>query len=266
MKSIQDVLRAAPQRDESCEAHGPYRARYIAALSAWSGCPACARQEGDRIVREHLNAVRLAAERARDAGASTLQGAAGLEGRLARASMDDLVSDTPIKQALYERLHRYVEREQIIRQRGVWALFAGGFGTGKTHAMAAMAAALVRRGVPRVLMLRASDVIDRGMNERGAGGGKTRYEWFVEPDFVFVDECTPSACEHPVFFDATDARYLMGKPIVFSGNAAVTRDSDAMVARSVLGDRIADRLFDNGGQVLRFNWTSLRMKEHEKVF
>lgn len=255
-----------PQCEQrQCAEHGAFEARYVAPIRRWTACPACTEASARKVVVEHLQQAKQRAEQAQDCKASTLKGSAGVSARLQGCSMAQLVSDTPPRQAVYDRLQRYVQRHQAIAQKGVWALLGGWCGTGKTYAMAAMATELSRQHAQRVMLLRASDVIDRAMNIR-RGDTSDRLQWIIEPDFLFVDECSAAACEHSAFFDALDGRYLAGKPVVFAGNAAVTRDTDSVIARQVLGERLGDRLFDNGGQVIRFNWTSLRTAQAEKIF
>lgn len=248
-----------------CKEHGQYEARFVSVLKRWTSCPACTEASAQKFVHEHLLQATQKAARARDKQASTLRMGEGIAARLRECSMDRLQSEVPSRQAVYDRLHRYVHRHALVAKKGVWALMAGWCGTGKTYAMAAMATELAGPIGQRVMIVRASDVIDRAISGR-RGETAERLHWIVEPDFLFVDECSAATCEHSAFFDALDGRYLSGKPVVFAGNAAVTRDSDSVIARQVLGERLGDRLFDNGGQVIRFNWTSLRSAQAEKIF
>lgn len=248
-----------------CSEHGEYEARLVSVLNRWTSCPVCTSESARKYVQEQLTTAQGRAARARDSKASTLRMGEGMAARLRDCSMENLVCDAPARQAVYERLHRYVQRRDLVAEKGVWALMAGWCGTGKTYAMAAMATELSGRYGQRVMLVRASDVIDRAMSGR-RGETSERLHWLIEPDFLFVDECSAATCEHSAFFDALDGRYLSGKPVVFAGNAAVTRDSDSVIARQVLGERLGDRLFDNGGQVIRFNWTSLRSAAAEQIF
>lgn len=159
----------------------------------------------------------------------------------------------PAQAALYERLRRYVQRFERVAELGIWALLAGGWGVGKTYALWALAHALKEQGRECVVG-RAGDVV-AALLQRGSSRLSALLQ---QADLVLIDEASAQVCEHPAFFEAIDARYLARKPVVFAGNAPVARDSDAQVAAFVLGARLADRLLDGAGQVLRLPWGSLR--------
>lgn len=248
----------------SCEEHGPYRAIWMQALKKHAPCPVCTRRAGNQYVQEEIRRHKLAASDRVMADMSSLRAASGLVGWLGQCRLSPPPDDISDRSKVLLRLIRYIENAPRIQEKGTWGLLAGGFGTGKTFALAAVANELMAKG-RSCLFVRASDVIERVMQNRG--GASQNKNWIAEADFLFIDECTPPACEHPAFFDALDQRYLISRPTLFSGNAAVMRSPDPVIARETLGDRIGDRLFDRGGQVLRFSWPSLRQsKNTEPLF
>jgi DNA replication protein DnaC len=246
------VLPAERQETEHhCEVHGAYTAFWVASLQKWSPCPKCALQQ----------------QRQQRASPPPQRPLLRLDERYAHATLADMqacahAGATQDERAVYARLLKYVQRAAVVRERGTWALLAGTHGSGKTHAMVALARALYDQGFS-VAWLRCSDIIDRALHARQ---GDYRRPLPMQADFWFVDECSAQQGEHSAFFEIIDARYRARLPVMFAGNAPVARDSDLDVARCVLGDRIADRLFDGGGAVLRFTWGSRRQQAAEPVF
>lgn len=246
--SVADLVKAFAKTEfrwQNCDKHGRYKSYHIERGDFWTTCPQCSHEEVLSRERQRLE-VR---EHAQDQAPS----------RLREATLQPPPGACPQHVAVLQRLRRYVEVRSEVMRRGTWALLAGGVGTGKTWALVALQRELQAHGVA-VLLLRASDLIDRAMQQRAQGSS-----WLMEPDFVLIDECSPGACEHPAFFAALDERYAHARPVVFAGNAAVARDSDAAVARQVLGDRLADRLLHDGA-VLRFGWASLRAQQQRAPF
>jgi len=245
------VLPAERQETERhCEVHGPYTAFWVASLQKWSPCPKCALQQREPRV-----------------GAPQQRPPWRPDERYAHATLADIeacahAGSTQAERAVYARLLKYVQRAAVVRERGTWALLAGTIGSGKTHAMAALARALYDQGYS-VAWLRSSDIIDRALQARQ---GEYRKPLPMQVDFWFIDECSAQQGEHFAFFEVLDARYRARLPVMFAGNAPVARDSDLDVARCVLGDRLADRLFDGAGAVLRFTWGSRRQQAVEPIF
>ncbi len=241
-----DAAETPRVQQRECDQHGTYLAWWVRSLRGYTGCPTCARVKAASSASTGV--VSAAAER------PPIGKAEGLRGWLVNANMGGLVSSDPQRAAVYERLHAYVKNASAVLNKGVWAAFVGPTGTGKTYALAALCSALAHSGFS-ALYARANDIIDRSSRRSLA---EPKYGLAQDYDFLLVDECCASRCEHGSFFDIMDERYILGKPVIFCGNAPVYGDTDASIAFGIIGPRLSDRFFERQGKIIRFGWESLR--------
>lgn len=114
-----------------------------------------------------------------------------------------------------EYIHNFVDRWEEVCEKGLGLLIWGGIGTGKTHAAACAANALIEQGVS-VIMLKLSDYIDSPQEERQAllkqmGNCKLLIidDFGVEYNHEYVQK---------EIYKVIDHRYENGKPLIITTN------------------------------------------------
>ena len=82
-------------------------------------------------------------------------------------------------------------------------------------------------------------------------------EEFIKPDILVLDEIgmqLGTDSEHLLLFSLLNGRYEELKPTIVISNLTLEE------VKKYLNDRIYDRLRENGGGVLAFDWESWRQK------
>lgn len=136
-------------------------------------------------------------------------------------------------------------------------IFCGRTGTGKTHLSCAIANNILKKGKTALFMSvidavrRVKETYSRNslLTERQA------IESFVEPSLLILDEVGiqfGSEAEKMIIFEIINKRYENIKPTILITNL------EPEELKSYIGDRVVDRLRENGGVLFHLNWDSHR--------
>ena len=140
---------------------------------------------------------------------------------------------------------------------GVCLTLLGTPGTGKTHLACAYANAVISQGYT-ALFASVSKVIRAIRSSWGTfstGSEDSAYSNFVDVDLLILDEVgvqAGSENEQQIIFNIINERYNAVKPTVIISN------KDREGVKKYLGERVWDRLKENGGICLNFNAGSYR--------
>lgn len=119
-----------------------------------------------------------------------------------------------------------------------------------------MAALAAGRSVVYVTTLRMIRRIKASWGGEGRGEGEEgAIDAFVRPDVLILDEVGAqfgSETEKLLLFDVLNARYERRKSVLLLSNLEVAG------VRSHLGERVFDRLREDGGRYVPFTWESHR--------
>lgn len=239
-------------RTETCPTHGEFQAKNHF-RDHWTGCPGC-------------RADKQAAQQAEEAAQAKREEAARWQRRLGFAGIPERFQD--------RRLSRYVAQNDgqasvlafateyandfaSVMQTGRSAVMVGKPGTGKTHLAVGVALDVMTRG-HTALFTTAMRALRRVKETWGKGAQETErsaIEALVFPDLLILDEVGVqfgSDTEKLILFDVLNERYEQRKPTLLLSNLT------APEVRDYLGERIFDRLREDGGRVLVFDWHSHR--------
>ena len=238
-------------REAHCQEHGPYLARKLPSGNVWSSCPECMdREQGEcrRRENEALAKVRFE-QRKREAG---------IPQRFLTASLETFLAQGEDSGNVLEGVRRYAKNFTEHRAAGRCLTFIGPPGTGKTHMGCSVLAHVLQAGgtgrYARAFGLVQAIKESWGGQESGVSEAQAM-KVFTKPDLLVLDEVGiqyGSDVEKIILFQILDERYAEMRPTIVISN--FNRDR----LEAVLGPRIMDRLAENGGKVLPFNWPSYR--------
>lgn len=256
MKAIGDVMPmfvAQPPKQGHCAKHGEFVSRHLFGR-IWSQCPVCA--------EEHDVAEKAAQEaHKRESKLRAWQGKLGDSGipeRFHSRTLATFEATTPEQAKALAFAHRYVDGFADVLKTGRCAVFLGRPGTGKTHLAAGIGLRLMGRDHRTVLFTTVMRAIRRVKDTWSRDSRMSESEAIasmVTPDLLILDEVGVqfgSETEKLILFDVLNERYEKRRPTLILSNLSLPD------VKQFLGERIYDRLREDGGEVLVFDWESHR--------
>lgn len=254
-----------------CEHHGPYTATRFgigplpgkgdptigAHLAYETNCPQCDKvwqAEADARDAEIRGGANVAEMRRREA-----LRAAGIPPRFETVTVANWLHGMDAQRKVWNWVRDYCDSISTSIESGRSAVFCGGVGTGKSHLACAMARHVIEKGgtgrysTAVALMARIRSTYNRDATE-------TEQQVIAEMrgvDLLVLDEVgrtQDTRHEQGVIFRLLDERHAHKKPVIVVSNL---NPNDL---RAFLGDALVDRLRENGGGMLVFDWASQRSK------
>ena len=241
-------------RTDTCNTHGDFESKSHC-RDIWSKCPACAAERRATEVAED-------AAKAKSAEVERWQrrlGTAGIPDRFRDRSLASFVATTDAQKKALTFARSYADEFGDVMERGRGALFVGKPGTGKTHLAVGIALDVMDHN-GSALFTTTMRAIRRVKDTWGRDSQETETEAIqalVYPDLLILDEIGVqfgSDTEKLILFDLLNERYEKRKPTLLLSNLAASEVKD------FLGERIFDRMREDGGQVVVFDWASHRGK------
>jgi DNA replication protein DnaC len=251
MPSLDDC----PTRTDVCEKHGDYEARNFL-KDIWSKCPTCADEKKEE---ERLQQLAEQQERADRAWRSRVNGACIPE-RFKDRTLDTYIAETEGQKHALEFAQQYANEFDLVRSVGRCAIFVGNPGTGKTHLAIGIALHILKQQ-KTVLFTTVQRAIRRVKDTWTKDSSETEtaaINSIAYPYLLILDEVGVqfgSEFERQVIFDILNERYEKRKPTILLSNIP------AKDLGGYLGDRVADRLKEDGGKLIQFTWDSHRRKK-----
>ena len=240
-------------RQDHCEKHGAFEAKcYLG--DVWTKCPSC---EAERREREAQAEQERTAKQALEDWRAKVN-SAGIPPRFQDRRFNNYVATTPEQQHVLQVSRAYAADWERVRQDGRCLVFVGSPGTGKTHLACAIGAYVMHKHSASVLFRTVHQAM-RGVRDTWVKGS-TRSESdavadLVNPSLLILDEVgvqTGSDWEKTILFDILNERYQGRKPTIL-----LTNLMDDELPK-YLGERVVDRLREDGGEIVAFGWQSHR--------
>ena len=182
---------------------------------------------------------------------------AGIPPRFVGMTLDGYQAPLPKQQSVMRKVRGYSDEFPKTYKTGKSMMLLGGVGTGKTH----LACAIVQRillcgGSARYVT--AMNAIRSIRETWGKGAEKSErdvVEAFAKLDLLVLDEVGQQQGtdnELVLLYDIINARYDQQRPTIIVSNYGVAKVTD------YLGERVIDRLRENGGAAVLFDWPSYR--------
>ena len=252
-KGLPAVHRPPLERSDVCEVHGAYTA-FCHLGNVWTGCRQCAaaaevrRAEQDARKEKEL----------RDAEWQQRLGRAGIPERFMHCSFGSYQVEHELQQQALDAAMAWANDWQQVRAVGRGAIFLGNVGTGKTHLAVSIGKHVMRKHGASVLFVSVQRAI-RSIKDTWARGSSVTEAQAVAlltfPDLLILDEVGVqhgSEYERQVLFDVLNERYETRKPTLFLSNKTLDE------FKVVMGERVMDRLREDGAPVVPFCWPSAR--------
>lgn len=245
----------APQM-RRCDKHGDYESRHIVSR-LWSGCPVCVEDSfkaEEKRLAEEQRAQQVAAWEQRI-------GQAGIPDRFRDRSLLNYAAESDEQQKVLSYCLQYANRFEEVRQRGKSLILLGKPGTGKTHLAVGIGMHAMEQHHATVLFTTAMRMMRMVTDTYDKGSDKSATRVIAElvyPDLLIIDEIgvqVGSDNEKRIFFDVLNERYEKRKPTIFLSNL------DINGVKSFLGERVYDRLKEDGCKYLTLDWPSYRGKK-----
>lgn len=223
---------------DQCAKHGAYHCSVTKdGIERWlPGCPACAKER-------ELEAV---------------LGRAAIPPRFRDRGFLTFDAQSPAQRRALEMSEAYAEGfKSMFLPRGISMIFVGRPGTGKTH----LACAILNNLVPQGhygLYVTVIDAVRRVKDTWSKSSGELERDAirrFVKPELLVLDEVGVqfgTEAEKLILFEIINGRYEMVRPTIIVSNL------DMKGVEDNLGYRVVDRLCENGGQKVVFDWDSWR--------
>lgn len=246
-----------PESPESlnCDKHGLYEARYMDFPSGKTlvskYCPACAKEENEAEVEAEKEKSRREAEERRNASLVKC----GVSKRNIGKVFSSFKVDNEGQHKALEASRKFVSN--IAKSKPANNMFfIGSVGTGKTHLASSIMQELY--DTKRVRMIRVIELIRILKETWNRGSDDTERDvinFFGSVDVLILDEVGiqfGSETERMFMFDIINARYDNMLPTILISNLDINN------LKEILGEQAVDRLREDGGKVLVFNWESQR--------
>jgi DNA replication protein DnaC len=250
-----------------CIKHGQYqssRIYFVSDWGNWSACPGCAEEERKRAEQEAELKAHAEAERQRKRQEALDR--LDLESRLKASRIPERFADKTLEgyqpdqqsSAAYATCLQYAENFLEYRRKGACLIFCGNTGTGKSHLACAIAGYVMREKKASVVYSTVTGCIRRVKDTYSKVATEKESEAmqkFIAPDLLVLDEVGVqfgSETEKMILFEILNERYNAMKPTILISNLSLEN------LREFVGDRILDRMRENGGRLLKFEWSSHR--------
>lgn len=249
-----------PVQSGTCAEHGEFHSINVID-DVWSGCPTCTDEKEEEFKKEQSIKWRAEQEQraekfAKEQWESKLK-RFGIPERFKDRSIVSFVADDQKKKDALEFATDYAIN--FDNKPGRCAIFVGTPGTGKTHLSVGIGLELMAQG-KSVLFCTAIRALRRIKASWAKGAEETESEAvasLVYPHLLILDEVGVqfgSEVEKILLFDVLNERYENRKSTILISNLTVPE------VKEYLGERIFDRMREDGGRFITFGWESYRGK------
>jgi len=245
----------------SCEKHGNYEAKcqeiFNDRFVLYEDCPTCIAEESKAFEAEKEKRAALQAEERKQQEQERIDRQkryAGVKARHQGSTFENFEASTQQQSAALTKTRDFMQK--VIKREGGNLVMCGRVGTGKTHLAAAMAHVMVERDracklikLPELMRLIKGSWSGEGMSE------SELIDLCSKVELLIIDEVGVqygSDTEKLIVSEIIDNRYQDMLPTVLISNL------DIQGIKSCIGERCYDRLKEDGGTVVAFDWDSHR--------
>lgn len=244
-------------KEAICEKHGVYQevTRNLMGIPFRSKCPICSKERAEKESQE---------KQKKEAQEKYMRwlgkiNNAGIPERFKTRTLETYVVDTnnSKQQKIFGFCKDYAANFQQIRKTGQSFMMLGTVGTGKTHLSIGVALEVMKNGNSAVFS--SASKIFRAIKDTYHKGSHQKESEvmaiYTQCDLLIIDEVgvqRGSDFEKETFFDVINERYENMRPTIILSNLTIEE------IKVFLGERVFDRLRENGGKAFLLDWPSYR--------
>ncbi len=178
--------------------------------------------------------------------------------RFADAGFDAYIPDGEKSERILTTCQDYAANFPSHRSIGRGMILCGNAGTGKTHLSCAVASHIIREHAASAVYItagRAFRTVKDTFRRDSLVTEEEAISRFSSPDLLILDEIGiqyGSSTELNILFDIVNERYEALKSTILISNLALPKLTE------YAGERVIDRMKENGGKVMVFDWKSHR--------
>lgn len=261
MSSDNPKLGDLEELKELCEIHGEFtstRLRLSDTWTSWSECPECESMREQEQNDKEAEVERIEKEKKKQERIEKLFDRASIPKRYKDYSFETYKVYDDSTEKIKSKCQDYAENFPENYKLGKSIIMCGTTGTGKTHISCAIANHIIKEHARTAVFTTVAEAIRRVKETYSRTNEITEQEAinnFCEPDLVIFDEVGVqfgSDTEKNIFFEIINKRYEEMKPSILLSNFNIEG------LKQFVGDRVIDRLRENGGILLTFNMKSYR--------
>lgn len=246
------MLGFGEQETRTCEIHGEYTstAYMFHGSKHYTMCDKCAEIETRRKEQQRLSDQREAIRIARLEAAS-------IPVRFADKTLDNYKAQPGLQSEVLEFCRAYAADFAKFSENGSSIMLLGLVGTGKTHLAVGILREVINAGrngkyitVSRIMR----DIKDTFAKHSEKTEGNV-LERLISRDLLVIDEIgvqRANEFEANMLFEVINGRYEAIKPTILIANLTLRE------MRESVGDRVFDRMRENGGRAFVMDWKSAR--------
>lgn len=245
---------------DHCDKHGEFESKLLQCFGdkkLWTSCENCI-EEKRKLENEAFQ--KEIQENIKRASIERRLGNACIPPRFQSKGFGNFKSINELQNRVLQNCIDYAKNFPEHHAQGRCLMLLGKVGTGKTHLASAIANYIVSELGYTALYITVSALIRHIRATFGNDAEyseKDAYELFSEPDLLVIDEIgvqKGSDFELSTLFEVINSRYEKMLPTLIISNG------DPEDLKTYLGDRVVDRLCENKGKFILFQWESARVK------
>jgi len=242
-------------RHEDCAKHGGFDSRLLFG-KVWTKCPACSGEENAEKAR--IESEKDAEKKATKWGLQVRN--AGIPERFRDRTFKNYIVETPGQQkALAIAIEFSGNLDESLRA-GRSLIMCGRLGTGKTHLSCAIGLDAMQKNkrVMFTTVVRAIRRVKDTWSKQSQETESKAVEALTTPDLLILDEVGVqfgTDTEQMILFDILNERYEKRKSTILISNLSLDD------LKKHLGERLFDRMREDGGKYIPFEWEGFRVRK-----
>lgn len=246
--------------DLVCPKHGTVQATVLHLFTGWTDprCPNCfVENEQAEKAEETRRKAETQARQLEEQGRQAFE-RSGIPERFRECSFTNYRAMDRDQQKNLAACSQYAARFPELASKGTSLILFGNTGTGKTHLACAIARHIALEHHRTVLYTTAAKALREVKETYRKGSDESEGDairWFTRPKLLIIDEIGVqygSDAENNILFEIVNDRYGALLPTMLVSNLAIQELTE------YVGERVLDRMKENGGALVTFNWGSQR--------